>query len=258
MSAIAALAAVIIAACGSGSSGDSESEGAAGQAGVVLDSAPTVESAVVDSTTTTAVPETTAAPATTAVPETTAAPDTTAAPATTEAPAPTQAPDTTATTGSSEPVSTGVPVGYRPIFDESGGLRANVPAEWVQTDGVPDGEILQLAASADLPGFLASYTVPGMLLVSAPAVTPDAWEPALATTLSSSADDGCTVSETSEYDDGVYTGTEHVLACGSDATVAHLIGGRDSEGELFFLLAIVRPADDPSVRDEIVQSFFFD
>lgn len=248
---VAATSALILAACGGGS-GESTDDGNAGQAGVVLDTAPSVESAVVV-TTTPAAPSTTAAPVDTVEPVTT--------------PAPTTAPDTTAAPTTAEPVttpattdavSTGVPVGYRPVFDDSSELQAHVPAEWIEVDGAPQGEARQLAAAADLQGFLAGYTLPGLLLVSGDAATPDAWMGGLSAALDVALGDGCTVSETVDYDDGVYTGTEHVLSCGSADTVPHMIGGRDEEGELFFLLIVVRPADDLDVRDNIVQSFFVD
>lgn len=66
------------------------------------------------------------------------------------------------------------------------------------------------------------------------------------------------VSDTSAYSDGVDTGTEHVLTCGSADTTAHLVGGRDADGDRFFLLAMIHPTTDQTVRDEIVQSFFID
>ena len=80
----------------------------------------------------------------------------------------------------------------------------------------------------------------------------------LAATLGVAESDGCTIGDTLDYDDGVYTGTEHILSCGSDTSTAHLIGGRNSDGDLFFLLAVVRPADNLDIRDQIVQSFFID
>ena len=246
MGALSVVTLLILAACGSSGGNEAGSAGEAGQADVVLDTAPDVESAVVESTTTATTTTTTT---TTTTPDAT----TTVSPTTTSAPPP---PDTTASTETSEPVSTGVPVGYRPIFDESGELRSNVPAEWIETDGATDGDVRQLAAAPDLAGFLAGYTLPGMLLLSGPAVTPDAWSAALSASLEVAESDGCVVDETSEYSDGVYTGTEHVLACGAADTTAHLVGGRDEDGALFFLLAIVRPITDPTVRDEIVQSFF--
>lgn len=253
-----AAAAVALAACGSGSGGSSEAgaSGDAGQAEVALETAPDVESAVVESTTTST--STTSTTSTTMVttattpeppPETTPEPDPTAAPVTDATPVSTE---------SSQPVSTGVPVGYRPIFDESGDLRSNVPATWLETDGVADGDVRQLAAAPDLAGFLAGYTLPGMLLLSGPAATPDVWTAGLSAALGVAEGDGCVVSDTSDYSDGVYTGTEHVLTCGAADTTAHLIGGRDADGDLFFLLAIIRPITDQTVRDEIVQSFFID
>lgn len=261
--ACAAVSVLVVAACGG--SDDAAEPGDSGPAEVVTDTAADVQSAVVETTTPTATaapdPTTapvTAAPVTTTAPTTTptTAPETTAAPApqTTVAPEPTQPestqPDTT------EPVSSGVPVGYRPIFDESGDLRANVPAAWTETNGAPDGEFRQLAAAEDLEGFLAGYTLPGMLLIAGDAAIPEAWVDGLAAALRVAEADGCAVTDTSDYDDGVYTGTEHVLSCGAASTTPHLIGGRDADGELFFLLALVRPTDDLSVRTEVVQSFF--
>lgn len=248
-----AVAGVLLGASCGGSDGGSEATGEPGQAGVVLDTAVEVESAVVETTTPDTTSPDTAAPQPTTPAETTpvATPVATEPDVTT---APTAPPDTAPP--ATEPVSTGVPVGYRPVFDDSGDLRANVPAEWIQTDGAPNGDARQLVAAADLPGFLAGYTLPGMLLVAGDAAVPDAWVDGLAGARAVAESDGCTVSDTLEYDDGVYTGTEHLLSCGSTATSAHLIGGRDAEGELFFLLAIVRPIDAVDVRDQIVQSFF--
>lgn len=249
---------IATAACGGGSEDDATPTGGAGQAGIVLDTAPEVESAVVEPTTTIPGEEsaTTVAPDPTTVPP--PAPTTAPAAATTTTIA-VPAPETTATPP--EPPDTGsngVPVGYRPIIDESGDLRANVPAEWVEIDGAPDGELRQLSAAPDLTGFLGGYSEPGMVLLTGAAATPDSWMDGLSTTLGVAEGDGCVVSETSDYSDGVYTGTEHILTCGSDASVAHLIGGRNSDGDLFFLLAIVRSVDEPDVRDQVVQSFFID
>ena len=257
--AIAAVSVLGLAACGGSSSGDDAPAGTSGEAGVVLESAPPVESAVVDSTTssTTEVIETTTVP----TPEPAATPPPESAPTTPPLESTTTAPVPDSTPAPTEPpesVSTGVPVGYRPIIDESGELRANVPAAWIEIDGALDGAIRQLSAASDLAGFLGGYAQPGMVLLTGEAATPDAWMDGLATTLGSAESDGCTVSETSDYDDGVYTGTEHLLSCGTTASVAHLIGGRNAEGDLFFLLALVRPTDDRDVRDQIVQSFFID
>ncbi len=246
---------LLLAACGGGSDDDeTESAGESGQAGVVV-TASEVESAVVESTTPVPgdVPEMTSATtvveaATTSTTTTTVPPEvatTAPAPETTVAPVPT-------------PGSSDAPDGYIPIVDDSGEVRANVPAGWLQTDGAPQGELRQLSAAPDLPGFLAGYTQVGMILLTGAAATPDSWMDGLATTLGIAETDGCTITETSDYSDGVYTGTEHVLSCGDPATVTHLIGGRNSDGDLFFLLAIVRPAADIDVRDQIVQSFFID
>lgn len=260
--ALATTAVLLLSACGGGGSDDDAAgqAGDGGQAGIVLDSAPPVESAVVESTTVTPISNetTTTTTSTTAAPaaETTTTTTTTApAPATT-APAVT-VPETTAEPTSTEP-SGGVPVGYVAIVDDSGEVRANVPAAWAQTDGAPDGELRQLAGAPDLAGFLAGYTQVGMILITGVSATPDSWMDGLATTVGIAETDGCTIGETSEYSDGVYTGTENVLSCGDPATVTHIIGGRNSDGDLFFLLAIVRPADDLDVRDQIVQSFFID
>lgn len=251
--ALVAVSAITIASCG-GSNDDAAPSGGAGQAGVVLDTAVPVGSAGVESTTTSnAVPEPTDAPDTaTPPPETDVAPDT-SAPDTTA-----PAPDTTAPAPDTTVAPNRVPVGYRPINDESGDLRANVPAAWIEVDGAPDGVLRQLSAAPDLAGFLAGYTEPGMVLITGDAESPDAWMDGLATTLGIAETDGCTVSDTSDYSDGVYTGTEHLLSCGTNVSVAHLIGGRNSDGNLFFLLAIVRPTDDLDVRNQIVQSFFID
>ena len=240
---LTATAAIVVAACGGGSDERVEPSGSAGGVDVVLDTAPDVESAIVDSTTTT----TTGPPETTTTSTSAPQPDTTTPPPAT--PAPTAPPETE---------STGVPVGYRPIIDETGELRANVPAAWFDTNGAPDGAFRQLAAAPDLDGFLDGYTLPGMLLITGAAATPDVWMEGLSTTLDVAESDGCTISDTSDYSDGVYTGTEYVLSCGSTTSVAHLIGGRNSEGDLFFLLALVRPTDDLGVRDQIVQSFYID
>ncbi|MEP1126176.1 MAG: hypothetical protein ABJH68_20025 [Ilumatobacter sp.] len=250
---------LLLAACGGGSDDNrTESAGESGQAGVVA-TASEVESAVVE--TTTPVPgdgpdvtsETTVAESTTTSTTTTTTTTTTST---------TVAPATTTTTTTAAPVPTNqsgdAPEGYSPIVDDSGEVRANVPSRWVQTDGAPEGELRQLAAAPDLPGFLAGYTKVGMILITGAAATPDSWMDGLATTLGIAETDGCTISETSEYSDGVYTGTEHVLSCGDPATVTHLIGGRNSDGDLFFLLAIVRPVDNIDVRNQIVQSFFID
>lgn len=246
--ALAAIVSVFGAACGAGSDAGDESASGSSQAELATETAPVVETAAVESTTT-------AAP--TATTTTTIAPiaDTTIPTDTTPVTQPV-ATEPVVTTAATEPVSTGVPVGYRPVSDDSGQLRANVPAEWVQVDGSPDGELRRLVAAADSEAFLAGYSLPGILLLSGDAPTPDAWVAGLAGGLSAAQADGCTVTETSDYDDGVYTGTEHVLSCGFAETTPHLIGGRDADGELFFLLAIVRPADDLTIRTEIVQSFF--
>lgn len=232
LASIVIVASVVIAACGGGSD-DAESGGSARSAEpeFVLDSAVPVASAVVESTTTSTSTTTT----TTSTTTTTVAPDTTVA-----------------------PTADGVPAGFIAIINDSGDLQANVPAEWSDIAGAPDGPLEQLAAGPDLQAFLASYAEPGMALVSGDAPTPDAWIDGLATTIAIAENDGCTISDTADYDDGVYTGTEHLLTCGDPSTVAHIIGGRNLAGDQFFLLAIVIPVDAPEIRTQIIQSFYID
>jgi hypothetical protein len=148
--------------------------------------------------------------------------------------------------------------GFVAIENDGADVLVNVPAGWTQTDGAPQGESSSLAAAPNLQAFLDGYSAPGVLLIAGDAPTPDSWTGALAATLEGAIEDGCSVAVSLDYDDGVYTGTEHILNCGTAATTPHLIGGRNEEGTRFFLLAVVRPADDENVRDEIVQSFFID
>lgn len=147
---------------------------------------------------------------------------------------------------------------FTPLENDSGDLSLDVPPAWTDVTGAPEGDLQQVAAAPNLQAFLDSYTQPGVLLLTGDAATPDSWQDGLATTVGIAVDDGCTITDTSEYDDGVYTGEENLLTCGDPDSVAHLIGGRNEAGTLFFLLAIVRPTDDPEVRNRIVQSFFID
>ncbi|MFK7918361.1 MAG: hypothetical protein AB8G14_09815 [Ilumatobacter sp.] len=158
----------------------------------------------------------------------------------------------------SVPVTTPTAEEFTAIQNDTGDLRAEVPSAWTDVTGTPDGVLQQLAAAPNLQAFLDSYIQPGMLLITGDAANPDAWRDGLSTTVGIALEDGCTISDTADYDDGVYTGEENLLSCGDATSVAHIIGGRNSEGSLFFLLAIVRPVDDPGVRDQIVQSFFID
>lgn len=167
-------------------------------------------------------------------------------------------PGGTTTTTTIPPAGDEVPAGFTTVFNASGELQANVPSGWGQIDGSPDGDLVQLAAATDLDAFLGSYVEPGMFLLSGDAGTPDAWRDAIGGLLEFAQDDGCLVINSLDYDDGLYTGLEHVLDCGSPLATTHLIGGRNAEGTKFFLLAIVRPTDQPVVRDEIVRSFFID
>ncbi|MFK7918360.1 MAG: hypothetical protein AB8G14_09810 [Ilumatobacter sp.] len=164
----------------------------------------------------------------------------------------------TTTTTTIPPAAGEVPDGFTSVESVSGELIANVPAGWSQVDGSPDGELLRLTAAPDIETFLASYTQPGMFLLSGASGTPDAWRDAISGLVEFAQADGCIVIDTSDYDDGLYTGLENVMDCGSTLSTLHLIGGRNEDGSRFFLLAIVRPADQPVVRDEIVRSFFID
>ena len=145
---------------------------------------------------------------------------------------------------------------FVPIISDDGALTADVPASWVEVDGAPDGELRQLAAAPALQAFNDGFTEPGMFLLSGASAAPDSWIAALDSTVQSSQAAGCSVVETLEYDDGVYTGTEQVLNCGSAETETRVIGGRDEAGELFFLLGIIFPSDQIEIRDTIVQTFF--
>jgi hypothetical protein len=134
-------------------------------------------------------------------------------------------------------------------------ITVDVPESWADVDGAPDTDVRQLAAAPDVATFLASYTEDGMIVVTGDAPIPDAWIAALDAFVGSAESSGCTIVSDEPYDDGVYTGTENLLDCGDPADDVRLIGGRDDEGSLFFLLAIVSPADSPEIRDTIVQTF---
>ncbi len=141
------------------------------------------------------------------------------------------------------------------IASDDGSITATVPATWSDVDGAPDGEVRRLAAAPDLEAFLLSYVVPGMIVVTGDSVTEDDWIERHQALLDASAGEGCTELSREDYDDGVYTGTEALLDCGDPATQTRIIGGRDSAGELFFLLAIVYPVGQTEIRDTIVESF---
>lgn len=167
-------------------------------------------------------------------------------------------PPDTAAPGTVAPDPAEAVIDYTPIENDTGELRLDVPSTWTDVTGAPEGVLQQVAAAPNLQAFLDSYTQPGVLLITGDATTPEAWRDGLSATVGIALEDGCVINDTAEYDDGVYTGEENLLSCGDPAAVAHLIGGRNETGSLFFLLAIVRPTSDPAVRDRIVQSFFID
>lgn len=141
------------------------------------------------------------------------------------------------------------------VQNDDGTIIADVPDHWSETDGAPSDELRQLSAAPDLDAFLNGYTEPGMLVITGDAPNPDAWTVGLDSTIATAETDGCSVSEELDYDDGVYTGLEKILDCGDPSSTARIIGGRDADGTLFFLLAIVAPSNAPEIRDLIVESF---
>jgi len=146
------------------------------------------------------------------------------------------------------------------IQNDDGSISVTVPAEWSDVDGADEDLLRQITAAPDAAVFTDSFTEEGMFIITAEASGLDDWVAVYESTIDRAGDGSspgavCTVADEFDYDDGVYTGTEAVLDCGSTETETRIIGGRDADGELFFIVGIVHPIGRVDIRDAIAQSF---
>lgn len=169
--------------------------------------------------------------------------------------------------GSSSDSSTGGPDvdppagGVQTVTDDSGTITTDVPAEWTDVRGEPDGELRQVVAAPDVDAFLASYSEPGVIIASGDAPVgngSEAADAALEAFRGAVEADGCSQNIAAPYDDGVYVGERLAYSCpGSPANVT-LAAGTNSAGDIFWLFAIVTAEGDADTVSLITDSFFVD
>ena len=181
------------------------------------------------------------------------------APAPVAAPIPTPAPAQVPV-----PVTAGVPGQVAPpgqaltITDDTGQLTVQVPATWTQADTAPasNGSAF-MVVSPDLVSYnsldnAASLTVPALIYLSSSFMA----DTAGALTVVSDLGEGCTPTDVSPYDDGVFVGHMQVFRnCGGTPTLKTIIvANPPSQAVTVTLIIQLQSIDDPAL-ETILASF---
>lgn len=147
------------------------------------------------------------------------------------------------------------------ITDDSGTIVVDVPADWTDVRGEPDGPLRQLFAAPDVDAFFAAYSEPGVAILAGDAPQGDGAEAAkqaLDGFVASAEADGCTQNIAAPYDDGVYVGDREVYSCPGSASTVNLAAGTNAEGDVFWLFAVVAVEGDTETVSLVEDTFFVD
>lgn len=147
---------------------------------------------------------------------------------------------------------------YVTVFDDSGLLQMNVPAEWSQVDGSPwefEGKVIgqSLTAAPDIDGLFNRWDTPGVFFGTAEQFdgnidglldSLDYWE-------------NCTYEGRSPYQDGVYTGQYDLwTGCGSVNSRVLVMAAQPADGSHVALVMVHMVSEaDQAATDQILATF---
>lgn len=144
------------------------------------------------------------------------------------------------------------------LTDDTGNIAVDVPIEWIDIDGAPDGSATFLVAAPSFDAFAASNGGPGIFISSFDSAEVG-WEQQLDDEAAFWIDEvGCSVEDDVPYDDATYLGAEVVLSCPETTAVTRLIGGTNADGSVSFLIVLIHPEGRVDIRDRVEETVFVD
>jgi hypothetical protein len=143
------------------------------------------------------------------------------------------------------------------LNDDTGNIVVDVPIEWSQIDGAPDGTATFLLATPNSPAFESSGG-PGIFIASFEAAEV-AWEQRLDDEAAFWINElGCSIEDDVPYDDGTYLGTEVVLSCPETTAVTRLIAGDNADDSVSFIIVLTHPEGRVDITDRVEATVFVD
>jgi hypothetical protein len=140
------------------------------------------------------------------------------------------------------------------LIDDSGTITVDVPVEWGDFTTFPFDDSNAIQASGDLESFNTLFNEDGMFIV-AQSPTPEGFDIDEVATGQAAAI-GCSLIETLDYDDGVYTGRQDVYRqCAGTDAVAVTVVGTDADNTVSFVVAIQLERGFGPAIDIILDSF---
>lgn len=155
----------------------------------------------------------------------------------------------------------GVAIGsqeFMELTDDTGNIVVDVPIEWTDIDGVPDGSATFLVATPSFDAFGDSSGGPGIFIASFDSAEV-AWEERLDEEAVFWIDEvGCSVEDDVPYDDATYLGAEVVLSCPDTTSVTRLIAGTNADESVSFIIVLIHPEGRVDIRDRVEETVFVD
>lgn len=153
--------------------------------------------------------------------------------------------------GPAEPVAA---VAGSPIVNEDGTIDVSVPDEWTEVEASATDGTRQLLASSDIDA-LFSLSTPGAIMVRGVGGLRDGgFVGQILTTQGDLEEAGCELVDQFGYDEGMLSGQERVFDCGNPELDVRLLGGSTADESLYAFVLLVSPADQPGVRQLIVET----
>ena len=155
----------------------------------------------------------------------------------------------------------GVAVGtqeFVELSDDTGNIIVEVPIEWADIDGAPDGSATYLVAAPSFESFGDASGGSGILISSFDSAEV-AWEDLISDEARFWVDDvGCSIEDEVPYDDATYLGVEVVLGCPDTTAVTRLIAGTNANQTVSFIIVLIHPEGRVDIRDKVEETVYVD
>jgi serine protease Do len=154
---------------------------------------------------------------------------------------------------------------YTRVFDDSGSISVEVPAEWREVDGSPftfdDGsQWANVLAAPSISAYNSQWDVPGVSVTAASTADVGSDMQAILDAYAEGAIASCTDAGREAYDDGLYTGyVQYLSNCGGTAASSVYIAASPADGSFVALVQVQLVSQaDLEALDQIIATFMVD